>query len=62
MSPASILGFFTSILFDPLVYALIIFWIVYAKTKKRWAKITAIVLSCVVPLYYLVKCSGIFNS
>ena len=53
MSPAGIAGFFTSIILNPFAWAFIIFWSIYANTKKRWAKITAIVLSCIAPLAIL---------
>ncbi|MCG2791585.1 MAG: hypothetical protein L6305_07535 [Actinomycetia bacterium] len=58
MSPAYILGFLLDIVLNPLVWALIIFWSIYAKTKKRWAKITAIVFSCIAPLAIFVSCFG----
>jgi len=60
MPPAYILGFFIAIVLNPLVWAFIIFWSIYAKTKKRWAKITAIVFSCIAPLAILVSCFGTF--
>ncbi|MBA7469318.1 hypothetical protein ES707_04585 [subsurface metagenome] len=58
MPPAYILGFLLDIVLNPLVWVLIIFWSIYAKTKKRWAKITAIVFSCIAPLAILVSCFG----
>ena len=58
MPPAYILGFLLDIVLNPLVWALIIFWSIYAKTKKRWAKITATVFSCIAPLAILVSCFG----
>jgi len=64
MPPAYILGFFIDIILNPLVWAVIIFWTIYAKTKKRWAKITAIVFSCIAPLAILFSLGGncIFTS
>jgi len=53
-SPAAILGFITSILVDPLVWALIVLWILYAKSGKRGLKIAAIVCSVIAGLYHLV--------
>ena len=47
---ASILGFITHLVFDPIVWLFLIFWIVFGITKKRWAKIAAIVFSCLMPL------------
>jgi len=58
MSPAYILGFLLDIVLNPFVWALIIFWSIYAKTKKRWAKITAIVFSCIALLAILASCFG----
>jgi len=58
MPPVYILGFLLDIVLNPLVWALIIFWSIYAKTKKRWAKITATVFSCIAPLAILVSCFG----
>lgn len=58
MPPAYILGFLLDIVLNPFVWAVIIFWSIYAKTKKRWAKITAIVFSCIAPLAILFSCFG----
>ena len=62
--PASVLGFFISLFLDPLFWFFIIFWIVFAVTKKRWAKITAIVFTCLVPLALFMawaKASGLWQ-
>ncbi len=56
MSLADIAGFFMNIILNPFVWAFIIFWSIYAKTKKRWAKITAIIFSCIAPLAVLATC------
>lgn len=52
---ASMIGFITGILFEPLfVWALIVLWILYAKKKKRGLLIGAIICSAIAVISQLV--------
>ncbi len=61
MSPADVFGFLTDLAINPLFWSFIIFWIVYAATKKRWAKITAIVLTVIGVLTFISSCDANFT-
>jgi len=56
MTPADIIGFFLDIITNPFKWLFIVFWSIYAKSKKRWAKITAIIFSCLAALAFLGSC------
>ncbi len=56
MSPANLAGFFLNLVLNPLFWLFIVFWIIYAATKKRWAKITAIVFTAIGLLTFVATC------
>lgn len=53
MSNAKLIGLLLSIFADPLSYIFIIFWIVYRTTKKRWAKIVAIIFTVIAAFAFM---------
>jgi hypothetical protein len=61
MSPADIVGFIIDLIVNPLFWLFIIFWIVYASTKKRWAKITAIVFTIIGVMTFIATCDSNFT-
>lgn len=61
MSPADILGFLTDLALNPLFWLFIVFWIIYATTHKRWAKITAIVFTVIGVMTFMVTCDAGFT-
>jgi len=51
---AGLFGYILSIILDPVVWAAIVLWILYAKRKTRSLKIWAIVCSSIAGLFHFV--------
>jgi len=56
MSWANIISFFMGIILNPFAWAFIIFWAIYRKNQKRWAKITAIILTVIGAMTIITSC------
>ena len=55
MSWANVVGFFMDLATNPLFWLFIVFWGIYAKTKKMWAKATAIIFTVIGFIKFLLK-------
>jgi len=56
MSWANVVGFFMDLATNPLFWLFIVFWGIYAKTKKMWAKATAIIFTVIGFITFISTC------
>lgn len=55
------MGFLMDLATNPLFWLFIIFWIIYGATKRRWAKITAIIFTIIGVLTFMTTCDVNFT-
>ena len=56
MFTAVFAGFILDIVFNPLNWLFIIFWMIYKKNKKKWAKIIAIIFTVIAVMALVAPC------